>query len=81
MGGILETAQVMAGSEAVGRTLAELDLRSRTGAQILNIVRDEEPQPTPSGVTRLEAGDLVVLYGPHASIDRALKILEPSDAT
>src|SRR5207253_3707654 len=29
MGGILETAQVMKGSRAVGRTLAELDLRRR----------------------------------------------------
>ena len=34
MGGILETAQVMKGSRAVGRTLAELDLRRRTGATV-----------------------------------------------
>ena len=48
---------------------------------IWNIVRHEEPQPPPSGATRLEEGDLVVPYGPHAAIDRALRILEPRDAS
>ena len=79
MGGVLETAAVMAGSEAVGQTLADLDLRTRSGVQVLNIVRGENPLPTPSGTTRLEEGDLVVLYGPHEGIDRALRILEPSE--
>jgi K+:H+ antiporter len=77
MGGILERAQVMKGSLAAGRTLAELDLRRRTGATVLSIVRNEQPIPTPDGPTRLEPEDLVVLYGPHAAIDRALELLEP----
>ena len=78
MGGILETAQVMKGSLAAGRTLAELDLRRRTGATVLSVVRNEQPLPTPDGPTRLEAEDLVVLYGPHEAIDRALGVLEPA---
>ncbi len=77
MGGILETAQVMPGSAVAGRSLAELDLRRRTGATVLSVVRDERPLPTPDGPTRLEAGDLIVLYGPHEAIDRALHLLEP----
>lgn len=79
MGGILETAQVMEGSPAAGRTLAALDLRRTTGAQVLSVVRDERPLPTPDGPTELRAGDLVVLYGPHEAIDQALKLLEPSE--
>jgi len=79
MGGILETAQVMKGSDAAGRTLAELDLRRRTGATVLSVVRAEQPLPTPDGPTRLEAEDLVVLYGPHEAIDRALRVLEPRE--
>jgi CPA2 family monovalent cation:H+ antiporter-2 len=79
MGGILETAQVMKGSEAAGRTLAELDLRRKTGATVLSVVRNEVPEPTPDGPTRLEAEDLVVLYGPHEAIDRALRLLEPRE--
>jgi len=78
MGGILETAQVMAGSEAAGRTIADLDVRRRTGATLLSVVRGEVPLPPPDGPTRLEAGDLVVLYGPHVAIDRALRLLEPA---
>ena len=77
VGGILETAQVMKGSRAAGKTLAELDLRRRTGATVLSVVRNEQPMPTPDGPTRLEAEDLVVLYGPHEAIDRALGMLEP----
>jgi CPA2 family monovalent cation:H+ antiporter-2 len=77
MGGILETALVMKGSEAAGRTLADLDLRRRTGATLLSVVRNEKPLPPPDERTRLEAEDLVVLYGPHEAIDRALRLMEP----
>jgi len=78
-GGILETAEVMAGSAAAGKTLRELALRDRTGAMVLSVVRNEAPLPTPDGTTRLEAGDLVVLYGPHEAIDRAFALLEPPE--
>ena len=77
-GGILETAEVMEGSAACGRTLAELAFRDRTGTMVLSVVRNEMPLPTPDGKTRLEAGDLLVLYGAHEAIDQALRMIEPS---
>jgi len=76
-GGILETARVMEGSAAVGKTLAQLDLRRRTGATVLSVVRNEAPLPGVVATTDLEAGDLVVLYGSHQAIDAALTLLEP----
>ena len=76
-GGVLESAEVIQGSPACGRTLGELNLRRATGAVVLTIVRKEKPLPAPDGTTRLEAKDLLVLYGPHESIDRALGLLEP----
>jgi CPA2 family monovalent cation:H+ antiporter-2 len=76
-GGILETAQVMEGSSAAGRTLAELDLQRKTGTVILSVVRDETPLPAPGGSTRLLAGDLVVVFGPHEAIDKTLRLMEP----
>jgi CPA2 family monovalent cation:H+ antiporter-2 len=79
-GGILETAQVMPGSTACGRTLAEIDLRQRTGATVLSIVRGDGPLPDPDGHTRLEAEDLIVLFGTHEAIDRAQALLEPPEA-
>jgi CPA2 family monovalent cation:H+ antiporter-2 len=79
-GGILETAQVMERSAACGKTLAELGFRRRTGATVLSVVRGGAPLPPAEPATRLEAGDLVVLYGPHEAIDRALRLLEPAGA-
>jgi CPA2 family monovalent cation:H+ antiporter-2 len=78
MAGILETARVMAGSVAAGQTLGELDLRRETGATVLSVVRDQQPLPPPDGPTRLEAGDMIVLFGSHAAIDRALLLIEPA---
>jgi K+:H+ antiporter len=76
-GGIVERAQVMKGCEAAGKTLNELQLRRRTGAMVLTVVRAETPLPPPDGTTRLETGDYVVLFGPHDCIDKALELLEP----
>ena len=71
-GGIIESARVMEGSAACGRTIGELEL----AATVLSVVRAEVPLPTPDGATRLEAGDLVVLFGAHEAIDRTLGVLE-----
>ena len=76
-GGILETARVMEGSPAAGRTLGELDFRKRTGGTVLSVVRNDLPLSGVVATTRLEAGDLIAIYGPHAAVDAALALLEP----
>lgn len=76
-GGIIEQAEVLEGSQACGRTIGELQVRSRTGAAVLTIVRGDAPIANPGPEVRLEAGDLLVLYGPHAAIAGALDLLEP----
>ncbi|MFN2426044.1 MAG: NAD-binding protein, partial [Candidatus Binatia bacterium] len=76
-GGIIESAEVMKGSEADGRTLAELDFRSRTGAVVLTMIRDEKPLSNPDDSLRLAAGDRIVVYGPHAGIAAAIEMFDP----
>jgi CPA2 family monovalent cation:H+ antiporter-2 len=76
-GGILENARVMEASAVLGRSLEEIDLRRGTGATVLNVVRGDEPLPGIDGSTRLQEGDLVVLYGSHEAIDRALDLFCP----
>lgn len=71
-GGVVDTALVGKGSPAAGRTLAELALQQDPGVVVLSVLRQELPLPAPGGMTRLEPGDLVVLFGPHESMDRAL---------
>jgi monovalent cation:H+ antiporter-2, CPA2 family len=75
-GGIIESAEVMRGSEADGRTLAELDFRGRTGALVLTMIRDEKPVSNPEDSTLLRAGDRLVVYGPHAAIAAAIDLFD-----
>jgi CPA2 family monovalent cation:H+ antiporter-2 len=79
-GGIVESAEVMKGSEADGQTLAGLDFRLRTGAVVLTMIRDEKPVSNPEDSTRLQAGDRVVVYGPHAAVAAAIDLFEPRPA-
>lgn len=59
-------AFVQPGAAAVGRTLAEAGLGSRRGIRVLEIVRDGVALPFEPKVTRLEAGDrLVLACRPH----------------
>ena len=56
---------------AAGRTLADLDLRARTGALIIAIRRGDQSLPSPPPDTRIEPGDLLYLMGSAADITRA----------
>lgn len=64
-------------SPAAGATLREVDLRRRTGASIIAVVRGEKPFPNPAADFRLEAGDALVLVGSHAEIEAAFEALDP----
>ncbi len=66
-------------SHAVGRTLAELELRGRTGALVLAIARAEESIPVPGPNERLQAGDRLAVAGSHESIEAAERLLLDGD--
>lgn len=74
--GTTDTFLVLDGSRANGATLGELDIRGKTGATVLAIVRNEQPTTNPSRDFRIEAGDILVLIGTHAEVDRAFEELE-----
>lgn len=59
----------------VGRTLADTGLRSRTGALVLSISRDDHDIPTPDPGFRLEAGDVLVVVGQLHQIEAATRLL------
>jgi CPA2 family monovalent cation:H+ antiporter-2 len=62
-------------SAAVGKTLAELDLRALTGATVLAITRGEQGILVPTAREVLRAGDVLALAGAHDAIDAAREIL------
>jgi CPA2 family monovalent cation:H+ antiporter-2 len=65
-------------SPAVGRTLAELNLRGMTGATVLAIRRGEAGVVIPTAREQLQAGDVLALAGTHDAIDAARAVLTGS---
>ncbi|HMG24136.1 MAG TPA: cation:proton antiporter [Kofleriaceae bacterium] len=63
------------GSAAVGRSLAELDLRARTGATVLAIARAGAGVATPSPTEPLCAGDVLAVAGSDEAIAAARAML------
>jgi CPA2 family monovalent cation:H+ antiporter-2 len=62
-------------SPAVGRTLAELDLRSLTGATVLAIRRGDAGLTVPGASAVLRPGDVLALTGTEEAIEAAGAIL------
>ncbi len=70
--------QVRSGSVLENRSIDELDLWTTTGTYVLFIQRGEKFLYTPSRKTRILAGDLVVLRGAYAGIEKVKKLAEVS---
>ena len=67
--------RVEQGHYGVGKSLAELELRARTGATVLAITRGDRGIPAPSKTERLELGDTLVLVGTRAAVAEARLLL------
>lgn len=70
-----EAVRLPPGSAAVGRSLAELDLRGVTGATVLAISRGEHGVAVPAATEVLRAGDVLAVAGTHESVAAARAIL------
>ncbi len=64
---------------AVGQTLAETGLRSKTGALILAVRRGESDLATPDPLFRLAAGDVLVVVGQRQQLQGAYRLLTGAD--
>ena len=80
-GATTDTFYLEPGSPAVGRTLAALDLRGRTRALIIAVVREGKHYVTPEADFTLRQGDILVLVGDHAALEAAFEMLSPPRAT
>ena len=67
---------VRPGSPFVDRPLGDTAARTRTGASIGAIVRDEEVLPSPSPAEPLRSGDVLVVIGTAEGIRRVTQIIE-----
>jgi CPA2 family monovalent cation:H+ antiporter-2 len=67
----VETLPVHEGDWLAGRTLAEAELRARTGATVVSVSRGEATAVNPDPGDRLQAGDVLCLVGDEGQIARA----------
>jgi CPA2 family monovalent cation:H+ antiporter-2 len=72
----IDNFMVTAESPIVGKTIAELNLRGATGVTIIAVVRGNTPRTNPPADMRIEAGDILVLFGSHAELDAATTVLQ-----
>ena len=63
-------------ARAVGRSLGELDLRGRTGATVLAILRADGRGLLPSAREPLCAGDVLALTGGEHAVEAARAVLD-----
>jgi K+:H+ antiporter len=77
VGATTDTFYLEPDSPAVGRTLASLDLRGRTRALIIAVVRDGAHTLGPGPEYELRPGDILVLVGDHEALDAAFEAMSP----
>ena len=78
--GTAETFFISQGAWPAGRSLGELDLRGKTGATVIAVVRGEESFAGPGAEFRVLEQDTLVLVANHRDIDRAFHYLATGEA-
>ncbi|MEW6362945.1 MAG: cation:proton antiporter [Pyrinomonadaceae bacterium] len=74
-----ETIQIEENSPAIGRNLAELDVRGKTGATVIAAVRNNKMEISPGADFRVEKGDKLVLIGTPPGLEKAIEMLSPGE--
>jgi len=69
--GALAAVRLDLGSVVIGRTLAQVNLRGRTGATVLAITRADGGVLVPTAGERLRVGDVLAVAGTHEAIEAA----------
>ena len=76
--GLTDTFFVDDKNPHIRKTLAEIDLRAKTDATIIAIVRSGKTISNPSGKEQLLQNDTIVITGNHMSVDKAFEYLNGS---
>ena len=78
--GTAETYFVPRGGWPAGKTLGELDLRGKTGATVIAVVRGSDSFTSPGADFGISEQDTLVLVASHRDIDRAFAYLTTGEA-
>jgi CPA2 family monovalent cation:H+ antiporter-2 len=78
--GTAETFYITQGAWPSGKMLKDTELRTKTGATLIAVVRGDESFTSPGADFRIEAGDTLVLVANHRDMDRAFAYLTTGEA-
>jgi CPA2 family monovalent cation:H+ antiporter-2 len=78
---LTQSFQVQSGFWCDRKTLDDLQLRKKTGARVIAVVRSNEVHPNPDPQFSLTSDDILILFGRHAQLDQSVKILESGGET
>ena len=70
----MKVVQLEDGSPFAGKTIADIGMRKNYGVTILAIRRQDNMEPNPPADKRLEAGDVLILFGTSEDISRIMEM-------
>ena len=71
----IEWVTMVPGAGLVGRTIGDGQIRSRTGASVVAVIRGERSIPGPGPDLELAAGDVALVVGSVDGVQRAARLL------
>jgi CPA2 family monovalent cation:H+ antiporter-2 len=78
---LTQSFQVLSSSWCNQQNLGDLQLKKKTGARVIAVVRANDVHANPRSDFELTAGDIIVLFGRHAQLDHSLKVLQSGYAS
>jgi CPA2 family monovalent cation:H+ antiporter-2 len=78
--GTIETYYMAESNRHIGESIRDINLKAKTGAMIINIIRDNQTITNPPSDLVLKTADQLILFGSHNAIDAALHLLDGSDS-
>jgi CPA2 family monovalent cation:H+ antiporter-2 len=73
--GLTETFYISENNSNIDKSLGEINLRAKTNATIIAIVRGGKMIPNPLASEKIHSGDTLILIGTHQSVDQAIELL------
>ncbi len=77
---VFEWIDVDGGSPVAGRSIAELQIRTRTGASVVAVLRRPAAVPAPEPDFVLAVGDTLVVAGTAQGVEKARNLVHSPDA-
>ena len=68
--------RVPSGSTVIGQQIKDLDIRKRTGASVVSIIRGDQIIKNPSATTVIEEEDLLMVMGTGESVEKLQEMIK-----